>query len=301
MLARMESTISLARLPDADPDPAGYVTAVSATARRFMTPCGEGTMAWRAWGSGPPLVVGHGAQGAWSHWIRNIAELARARTVIAPDLPGHGDSALPDDSDHASMTAALAAGLPLLTDGEPVDMAGFSLSGTVFAHFAAAHPDMVRRLVLIGCGGLDTAHGPIDIGPVRGLEGEAKAARLRANLLGLMLHADDAVDPLALHLLVANARMSRLADAQRLVIPDRLLRILPHVRAQVDAIWGEFDRPHPVEAGQEAALRTVDPRIEFRVIPGAGHWAMYERPDAFNAALLEMLDRPLRPVQKDRP
>lgn len=285
---------ALGALPDPDVDPAGYADAFAATGRRVDTPCGDGTMAWRVWGSGPPLVVGHGAQGAWSHWIRNIGELARTRTVIAVDLPGQGESALPGGNDHTAMTAALAAGLPIVAGGEPVDMAGFSLSGTVFAHFAAAQPGLVRRLVLIGCGGLDTRHGPIDLAPVRGLEGETRSARLKANLLGLMLHSDEAVDPLALHLLVANARMTRLADVQHLVVPDRLVRILPQVRAQVDAIWGEFDRPHPVEAGQEAVLRAIDPAIDFRVIAGSGHWVMYERASAFNAALLDMLALPLR-------
>jgi pimeloyl-ACP methyl ester carboxylesterase len=41
-------------------------------------------------------------------------------------------------------------------------------------------------------------------------------------------------------------------------------------------------------------LRRVDPDLDFRVIAGGGHWVMYERPHAFNAALLDMLAQPLR-------
>jgi pimeloyl-ACP methyl ester carboxylesterase len=33
--------------------------------------------------------------------------------------------------------------------------------------------------------------------------------------------------------------------------------------------------------------------MEFRVVPGAGHWAMYERPTDFNRAALELLQRPV--------
>jgi pimeloyl-ACP methyl ester carboxylesterase len=279
-------------------DPAAIVADYEARCRRVDTPCGEGTMAWRIWGEErpgtAPLVLSHGAQGAWSHWIRNIDALARDRMVIAVDLPGQGDSAVPDTPDQAGISAALATGLrTILKPGQTADLAGFSFGGIAFAWFAHYHPELARRLVIIGCGGLGTPHGHTDIQPVKGLVGEERRARLKANLLGLMLHDPDSVDDLALHLLVANARKTRWVQVD-LVIPDRLAFILPQVPAQVDAIWGEFDRPHPDPALQEVVIRRSHPDCDFRVIAGAGHWAMYERPEAFNAALLDLLRQPLR-------
>ena len=281
--------------------PEAGLAALESRARRIDTPCGEGTMAWRVWGEhragGPaPLVLGHGSQGAWSHWVRNIAVLAETRMVIALDLPGQGDSAPPPEATHAAIAEVMAAGLhQILGPNLPTDVAGFSMSGTLLTWLAALHPGVVRRLVLIGCGGLDTAHGHIDIASPRGLEGEARTARLKANLLGLMLHHPESVDTMALHLLVTNARRARMV-APGLVIPDRLKLALPRVTVPVDVIWGEFDRPHPDPAVQEAVIRAFQPDCDFRVIEGAGHWAMYERPAAFNSALLAILDTPLRPV-----
>jgi pimeloyl-ACP methyl ester carboxylesterase len=274
------------------------LAALEASAQRIETPCGDGVLVWRVWGddTAPPLLLGHGAQGAWSHWVRNIAVLAQARRVIALDLPGQGDSALPPTPTHRAIADVMASGLRLILGGEPTDIAAFSMSGTLFAWTAVFHPGLVRRLVLIGCGGLDTPHGHIDIGSARGLEGEARTARLRANLLGLMLHHPESVDPLALHLLTANARKARLVDPG-LVVPDRLKRALPFIAAPVDALWGEFDRPHPDPGRQCAVLRAVQPACDFRVIAGAGHWAMYERADAVNAALLALLATPLRTVR----
>ncbi|MBV1688736.1 alpha/beta hydrolase [Novosphingobium sp. G106] len=270
-------------------DPAALVAEIETRARRVETPCGDGTMTWRIWGKGEPLVVGHGAQGAWSHWIRNIDALAKERMVIAVDMPGQGDSAVPATPDHAGISAALAAGLrEILGPGKQADFAGFSFSGIAFAWFAHYHPEFVRRLILIGCGGLDTPHGHTDIQPVKGLVGEERKARLKANLLGLMLHHPDSVDELALHLLVENARNTRWVQVD-MVIPDRLVAVLPKVTARVDAIWGEFDRPHPDHSVQEVVIRRSHPDCDFRVIAGAGHWAMYERPEAFNATLLDML------------
>jgi pimeloyl-ACP methyl ester carboxylesterase len=279
-------------------DPAALVAEFEGRARRVETPCGEGTMVWRIWGEGEPLVVSHGAQGAWSHWIRNIDVLARDRMVIAVDLPGQGESALPPTRDHAGISAALVTGLrEILKPGQKADLAGFSFGGIAFAWFSHYHPELVRRLILIGCGGLDTPHGHTDLQPAKGLVGEERKARLKANLLGLMLHHPDSANELAQHLLVTNARNTRWVQVD-LVLPDRLAFILPQVEVQVDAIWGEFDRPHPDPAVQEEVIRRSHPDCDFRVIADAGHWAMYERPEAFNETLLDMLRRPLRPRQE---
>ena len=278
-----------------DAAPADIVAELDRRARRFETPCGDGVLVWRAWGSGPPVLLAHGAHGAWSHWIRNIDVLAAARTVWAPDLPGYGESALTDPADQETIAAALALGLRRLIAPErlPLDVVGFSFGGVAGAYLAAGHPDLVRRLIIVGSGGLDTPVGRVDMQRLRGLDGEARHAALRANLLALMLHHPESVDELAIHLQVTNGLRARL-DPGPLVLPDRLLQALPQISAQIDAIWAEHDRPHPVEAGQEAVLRRFQSDIDFRVIADAAHWAMYERPAAFDRALLELLDSPLR-------
>ena len=239
------------------------------------------------------MLLTHGAQGAWSHWIRNIDALAAERTVWAVDLPGYGDSALADASDHAGISAALAAGIRTLIGTDPVDMVGFSFGGVACAFLAASYPELVRRLILVATGGLDTPLGSVALGPVRGLEGEERKAAHRVNLLALMLHSDDAADELAVHVQESNVFRSRL-NPIGLVLPDKLVAVLPRVAAPVDAIWGEYDRPHPDPAAQEAVLRRIQPNMDFRVISEAGHWVMYERPEAFNHAVLDMLHAPLR-------
>jgi alpha-beta hydrolase superfamily lysophospholipase len=48
---------------------------------------------WRRFGSGSPVVLIHGGNGAWLHWVRNIAALAQEYEVWVPDMPGYGESA----------------------------------------------------------------------------------------------------------------------------------------------------------------------------------------------------------------
>ena len=259
-------------------------------ARKFETPCGDGSLVWRSWGAGPPVLLTHGAQGAWSHWIRNIGALAAERTVWAVDLPGSGDSALAQADDHAAISAALAAGISALIGNDPIDMIGFSFGGVACAYLAAYHPQLVRRLILVGTGGLGTPVGSVEMKSVRKLQGEERKAAHRFNLLGLMLHRD--VDDLAIHVQESNVFRSRL-NAIGLVLPDKLAAILPEVAAPIDAIWGEFDRPHP-PGPQEPVLRQIQPNLDFCVIADAGHWVMFERPEAFNRTVLDMLNAPLR-------
>jgi pimeloyl-ACP methyl ester carboxylesterase len=272
-------------------------------ARRIETAHVGGSMVWRVWGSGEPLVLVHGSHGCWTHWVRNIEALSQDRMVIAADLPGHGDSSSPPEESHEAMSAALATGLKQILEqtghaADKADIAGFSFGGVIAAFFALWNPDLVRRLFVIGVGGIGTPHGKVRLGRVGGLVGEDRRNAMKANLLGLMLHHPDTVDDLAMHLLVANAAKARIRKIAEFVVPDKLLAVLPELKMPVEALWGEFDRPHPIPHEQEEVLRRYQPDMDFRVIEGAGHWAMYERPDAFNRALLAMLAAPVRAMPK---
>lgn len=278
---------------DSPLDPAAVIAECERSAQRFETPCGDGTLVWRRWGNGgPPVLLAHGSHGSWAHWIRNLEALASRHTVWAIDLPGWGDSAMPPAQDHRTVADVIAAGLRALPIDVPLDVAGFSLGGVICAHVAALHPQLVRRLILIGTGGLDTPLGHINMQRLRGLDERGRRAVLRANLLELMLHDPASADELAVQIQATFALKNRF-DAGAFVLPDKLLQALPKIAAQVHAIWGEHDCPHPNPAVQEQVLRRFHPHMQFRVIRDAGHWVMYERPAETNQALLELLAWPL--------
>jgi 2-hydroxy-6-oxonona-2,4-dienedioate hydrolase len=258
-------------------------------ARRYQTPCAEGSIVWRSWGSGRPVLLMHGSHGFWGHWIRNIDALAARRTVWVLDLPGYGDSALPTDGSHEGIAAAIASGLrQLMPHDLPIDIAAFSFGAVIAAHLGVFHPDLVRRVILVDGIGMGTPLGDIKLQKVRGLPPAERKAVNRANLLELMLHHPDSVDELALAIQASGAARSRLNPVP-LTMPQQLIDAVPRLTAHVDAIWGEHDRVYPNPSAQERALRQFHPRMDFRVIAGAGHWAMYEQADEFNRVLLELL------------
>ena len=275
-------------------DPATFIASVESRGRRVETPCGDGAMVWHVWGEGntahAPLVLGHGAAGSWLHWIRNIDALARDRMVIVPDLPGHGDSAMPAIEDHAGMCAPLAEGIGrIVGEGRPVDLVAFSFSSVIFTYLAALYPEIARCLVVIGCGGIGTEHGETFRRGLAGTSGEERREAVRFNLTGMMLHHPESADDLAIHIQFLDGPRRRLTKIAELIVPDQLVAALPRVSCPVGAIWGEWDRPHPDPAHQENAIRAVKPDLDFRVVPGAGHWVIYEGADAFNRTLIDML------------
>ena len=96
------------------------------------TACGEGVLVWRRWGAAPttsaPVVLLHGGSGSWTHWLHTIEPLVRAgRTVLAPDMPGFGESAAPPDGHDADVLPGwLERGLVQLIGHAPVELVGFS-------------------------------------------------------------------------------------------------------------------------------------------------------------------------------
>jgi len=47
-------------------------------------------------GEGPPVVFIHGLGGCWQNWLENLPAVALHRRVVALDLPGFGESEMPE-------------------------------------------------------------------------------------------------------------------------------------------------------------------------------------------------------------
>ena len=274
-------------------DPAAVVADIVGRAEIRRTPCGAGSMVWRVWGRGAPLVLLHGGYGSWTHWIRNVEPLAERFRVLVPDLPGLGDSDLPPEPDRADSSAdVVASGLLSLIGGdETVDIAGFSYGGLIGGLVAQRLGARARRLVLVGSGGLGVRRGaPIDLITWRDLPDEAAQRAAHAENLAILMIADRKnIDELAVHLQVRNATRARLRSRALSRIPA-LPTAIPRMRASLWGIWGERDVTAQGVLDQiRGLLQSLQPGSGFTVIPRAGHWVQYEAAEEFNAALLEIL------------
>jgi 3-oxoadipate enol-lactonase len=107
-------------------------------------------------GKKPPLVFVHGAGSSSVVWMDAVRRLHPRRRVVAPDLPGHGQSAKWHDDRHDDVSVAMyrdAVGTVCATlKLDKVVLVGHSMGGQIALACAAAWPERVAALVLIGCG-----------------------------------------------------------------------------------------------------------------------------------------------------
>jgi len=100
-------------------------------------------------GQGDPVVLLHGFPQTWYMWRKIIPALAERYTVIAPDLRGFGESSKPisgyDKRTVAEDIYQLVRGLGF----EKVFLVGHDLGGPAAYAYACAHPEDVRRLVIL--------------------------------------------------------------------------------------------------------------------------------------------------------
>jgi pimeloyl-ACP methyl ester carboxylesterase len=102
-------------------------------------------------GSGPPLVMLHGFTGHAHTWDHTAAALTTHYHVLALDQRGHGDSEWAPTYGSRVMIDDVLAFCQAL-DLSQVTLMGLSMGGNVAYLFAAAHPELVERLVVLDIG-----------------------------------------------------------------------------------------------------------------------------------------------------
>ena len=265
---------------------------LASSARRYETPCGGGRMMWHAWNedTGPPVVLLHGGNGSWRHWVRTIPHLAARRHVLAADLPGLGESDLPAGVDTPDAVGRIVAeGLrALVAETWRADLVGFSFGAIVGGLVAAELP--LHNLILLGAGALGVPRTPTPLERIRDKAGTARIAAHRHNLAAMMIADPAQIDDLAVETQewhTVHARFRSRSFAQSTILKDALAR----TTCRLGAAWGALDQvavPHVDR--RVAAVREARPDARIAVIQGAGHWVMYEAPDAVNALLDRWLD-----------
>src|SRR3954453_22904635 len=94
------------------------------------------TLAFRMAGQGPALVLIHGIAGTNAVWEEVFPELATDHTVIAPDLPGHGESGASAGDYSLGAMAATVRDLLIALGHERATVIGHSLGGGVAMQFS---------------------------------------------------------------------------------------------------------------------------------------------------------------------
>lgn len=199
-------------------------------------------------GTGPALVFLHGLGMTARTWDACAGHLRDRFTVVAIDLPGHGDSPCPDDQDAFTRDSALAdIDEVLATLDAPPILIGHSLGGYLALAHAATRPEATRGIVI-----LNTGPGYRD---AEKREGWNERSRRNAHRFGVPERVA------ALNLQEDSVVMDRVAD---MGVPTIVLA-------------GGDDRPDYAGAGQYLERKMPDARLI--VLAGGGH-SMHEESHA---------------------
>ena len=245
-------------------------------------------------GAGVPVVFLHAGLADSRMWDPQVEAFNTHFDVVRPDQRGFGDSELPPRpwsavADLLSLTELLSL--------EAAHLVGCSMGGAVAIDFALAHPEKVRKLVLVGSAIGGFAFRPEHAHLFKEVSTAHKAGDLVALNEGMMHLFLDGPDrprgyvrePLRKHFLDMNGIAIR-ADFTK--APDKdpdplAVRRLHEISAPTLVVVGDKDVPTVLEAAD--LLMNSIPDVRKAVIHDAAHLPNMEHPEEFNRIVLDFL------------
>lgn len=238
-------------------------------------------------GSGPPLLFLHGLGSRASDYALLMRQLrGHTRLLLAPDVPGHGDSPPPPGGlSVPRIEAALIAAVDAVLD-EPAVVLGNSMGGFAAVRLAHALPEKVRALVLVSPGGA----------PVDDLAGFLRRFELRtrddaSRFVDQFLGRPSRIRPL----LVAGVRSRVMAPGPRQLVaqlrPEDQLRPsdLSDLSVPVLVFWGRDDG---VLGPEQLAFfrRHLPPHAVITTPQGYGHAPYLDSTAGFASRVIRFLE-----------
>jgi pimeloyl-ACP methyl ester carboxylesterase len=248
-------------------------------------------------GDGHGIVLLHGPGEFGGKWRRVIPDLARTHRVIAPDLPGHGESPLPDGGVDSRRMLDWLGELIERTCPSPPVLVGHVLGGAIAARFAIERSDRLERLVLVDSLGLAAfrPRAPFALAmlcfltrPTPGTYGRfMRQCSFDLDDLRRQM-GEEWDDYVAYNLELARGPAARTAG--RVMRGLGLPRIPPEELARIGVpttlVWGRHDRAIRLPIAEAASERYGWP---LHVIEGCADDPPRDRPEAFVETLRSVL------------
>ena len=248
-------------------------------------------------GRGPAIVLLHGFPLNRTMWEPQVAALRGRFTVITPDLIGFGESDPPSAPDTMTMDTFAGAVVRLLDalGHDRVILAGFSMGGYVLFRVVAQAAARIGALVIADSrAGADSDEARqrrmATITRIREQGPDGFLGEFTAGLVGASTKATRPGVVESVRRLVGTPPVPSLVGALSAMAtrPDSR-PLLAKIAVPTLVLVGEEDTVTPPDAAKEMASGIRGARLV--TIPAAGHLANVEAPQAFNASLLDFVDR----------
>jgi pimeloyl-ACP methyl ester carboxylesterase len=255
---------------------------------------GDAQISYEVLGNGPTVVLLHPFPANHELWLPAAQQLTSRYRIILPDLRGHGDSGVGEGP--ATMPKHAADISRVLDDAKVgrAAFAGISIGGYVLFEFWRRNRDRVSALVLI-----DTKAPPDTP--------EGRKGRLQSAADVLERGGEPFIDGMLPKLLGETTRHARpdLVEAARKMMlkmsPEDISLVLKGMAERPDSTptLKTINVPTLILVGDEDTLTPVaDAELtkqnisgsQMKVIPKAGHYAVWEQPEEIGKMLRQFLD-----------
>lgn len=254
----------------------------------------DGQIAWRETGLGEPVILLHAMAGSSTAWMPQLGCLGKKYRCIAWDMPGFGKSTPLGDS--SRMVETVLALRNFVTNSLGLNSAhfvGLSVGGMILQHFGAAHPDMIKSLVIL------------DSSPKFGFGGDSDATEFVSSILG-DLDSGKSVEEFSNGMVraIVGPQCPEIIKVEAIAAMSRAtsagLKLTTHLIGEHDALekLQGIKSPTLVMAGENdtdtppAYARYIAEQIDgarFEMIDNAGHLSNLENADAVNRHLLDFI------------
>lgn len=276
---------SLAGCASGTPAPAAPpAEAAPASGSQFATYDGN-RVRYENVGSGrEALVLVHGWSGDASIWRFQVPELAKHFRVIAIDLPGHGASDKPETAYTMDFYAGAVEAVMHDLGVDRAVLVGHSMGTPVIRQFYRHYPDKTLALVAVDGALQNLYSGMLD--PVIAQLRQPGYKDMAGKFIGSMFPnpGTEALRDATLATVLATPQHVMVGSFEGMRDPAIWKDDPIGVPLLVLNARAPFWTPEYV-----AYVRKLAPQVDYRVIEGPGHFLMLEKPQEFNAAILDFL------------
>jgi 3-oxoadipate enol-lactonase len=219
-----------------------------------------------------------------------VAAFSSSYTVVTYDQRGHGEAGLAQDGRYDQEALAEDAIVLLERFGRPVHFVGQSMGGFVGMRIAARRPDLLKTLVVCGSSA-DAESDPTRFEPLITHLLAGGTHGVEDTLMNVMFGATSLVDPaLKPGLAEWRQRFSNLRReaiglvAAGVVERGAILPALGRTPVPILAVSGDEDWVYPADHAERIAAAVKIGQAAR--VAAAGHSAIWERPEAANALIL---------------
>ena len=255
---------------------------------------GDAEIVYEILGDGPPVLLLHPFPAHRGLWLPAAQALIDRYRIILPDLRGHGESGVGDGPATMEKHAADLAHVLDNAEAGRVAIAGVSIGGYVFFEFWRRYRGRVAAVVLC-----DTK--------AQADSSEGRATRLKAAADVMEQGTEPFVESMIPKLLgktTLNTRHDLVDGARRMMLKmsrEGISQVQKGMAERPDSVatLKTINVPALVAVGDEDTLSTVGdaelmrqniPNSRLKVIPRAGHYAVWEQHDAVGTLVRQFLD-----------